>query len=85
MKEKLFPCGEYKFIPAIHTFENLVDELHLSFPSQTAEIPQHRLQSPNSLDSERRLLIVANFHLKLLVTVIGDGPSRGEGRRLPGA
>jgi hypothetical protein len=46
MKEKLFPCGEHKLIPAIHTLENLVDELHLSFPSRTAEIPQRRLQSP---------------------------------------
>ncbi len=33
MKEKLFPGGEYKFIPAIHTFENLVDELHTRSPA----------------------------------------------------
>ncbi len=46
MKEKLFPCGKYKFISAIHALENLIDELHLTFPSRTAEIPQHRLQSP---------------------------------------
>jgi hypothetical protein len=33
MKEKLFPGGEYKLIPAIHTFENLVDELHTRSPA----------------------------------------------------
>lgn len=48
MKEKLFPRGEHKFIPAIHTFENLVDELHHSFPSRVAEKPQYPAQSPNS-------------------------------------
>jgi len=47
MKEKLFPCGEYKLIPAIHTLKNLVDELHLSFPSRAPEIPQRRLRAPN--------------------------------------
>jgi hypothetical protein len=32
MEKKLFPCGEYKFIPAIHALENLIDELHTRVP-----------------------------------------------------
>ena len=47
VEKQLLASGEYKLIPAIHTLKNLVDELHLSFPSRAAEIPQRRLRAPN--------------------------------------
>jgi hypothetical protein len=87
VKEKLFPRGEYKLIPAIHTFENLVDELHLLSP---AGLPRYRSAGSEPhihRHSESELLIVANFfgELSLKDDLKAKGPGRGEERRLPGA
>jgi hypothetical protein len=60
VKEKLLTGGEYEFIPAIDTLENLIYELHLAFPSPAAEKPQPPAQSFHSYGEMKRL-IVANY------------------------
>jgi len=43
VKEKLLTCGEYELIPAIHTLENLIDELHN--PRSPAALQSYRSNS----------------------------------------
>jgi hypothetical protein len=37
VEKQLLASGEYKLIPAIHTFQNLIDEFHRAFSSRSCQ------------------------------------------------